>query len=80
MDFTFVEKIENEGICYKLLRSNFCKGYYVIIAQGKRDFSCFWRRGRAHGAVAEREGVGVVQRPAVDPRRQLRSVRLRELR
>ena len=40
MDFTFVEKIENEGICYKLLRSNFCKGYYVIIAQGKRDFSC----------------------------------------
>ncbi|MBQ7872725.1 MAG: hypothetical protein IJ360_01985 [Clostridia bacterium] len=40
MDFTFVEKIENDGICYKLLRSNFCKGYYIIIAQGKRDFSC----------------------------------------
>ena len=39
MDFTFVEKIENDGICYKLLRSNFCKGYYIIIAQGKRDFS-----------------------------------------
>jgi hypothetical protein len=40
MDFTFMEKIEVYGIRYKLLRSNFCRGYYLIIIQSKNDFSC----------------------------------------
>ena len=40
MDFTLVEKIEADGICYKLLKSNFYRNYYVIIAQDKRDFYC----------------------------------------
>ena len=40
MDFTFIEKIESEGICYKLLKANFYRNYYVIIAQDKTDFAC----------------------------------------
>lgn len=40
MDFTLIEKIEVGGICYKLLRTNFYRNYYVIIAQGKREFYC----------------------------------------
>ena len=40
MDFTLVEKIEADGFCYKLLKSNFYRNYYVIIAQDKRDFYC----------------------------------------
>lgn len=40
MDFTLVERIEIYGMRYKLLRSNFCRGYYVIIIQSKNEFSC----------------------------------------
>ena len=40
MDFTLVERIEVYGMRYKLLRSNFCRGYYIIIIQSKNDFSC----------------------------------------
>lgn len=40
MDFTLIDKIENEGVCYKLLKTNFYRNYYVIIAQNKREFYC----------------------------------------
>lgn len=40
MDFTLIEKREIGGICYKLLKSNFYRNYYVIIAQNKKDFYC----------------------------------------
>ena len=40
MDFTLIQKIEVHGMRYKLLRSNFCRGYYVIIIQSKNDFCC----------------------------------------
>ena len=40
MDFTLIEKIEKNGICYKLLKTNFYRNYYVIIAQDKREFYC----------------------------------------
>ncbi|MBR2381479.1 MAG: hypothetical protein IKA84_03175 [Clostridia bacterium] len=40
MDFTLIQKIEVHGMRYKLMRSNFCRGYYVIIIQSKNDFSC----------------------------------------
>jgi hypothetical protein len=40
MDFTLIEKIEVYGMRYKLLRSNFCRGYYIIIIQSKDDFCC----------------------------------------
>ena len=40
MDFTLIQKIEVYGMRYKLLRSNFCRGYYVIIIQSKEDFCC----------------------------------------
>ena len=40
MDFTMIEKRELNGICYKLLKTNFYRDYYVIIAQDKRDFYC----------------------------------------
>jgi hypothetical protein len=40
MDFTLIERIEIYGMRYKLLRSNFCRGYYVIIIQSKNEFSC----------------------------------------
>ena len=40
MDFTLIEKIESGGICYKLLKTNFYRNYYVIIAQDKREFYC----------------------------------------
>lgn len=40
MDFTLLRKTEADGICYKLLRTNFYRGYYVIIAQSKNDFYC----------------------------------------
>lgn len=40
MDFTLIEKREECGICYKLLRANFYRNYYVIIAQDKREFYC----------------------------------------
>lgn len=40
MDFTLMEKREENGICYKLLKTNFYRNYYVIIAQDKREFSC----------------------------------------
>lgn len=40
MDFSLIDKRENAGICYKLLKTNFYRNYYVIIAQNKRDFYC----------------------------------------
>ena len=40
MDFTLIEKIEQNGICYKLLRSTFYKEYFAIIAQNKKEFFC----------------------------------------
>ena len=40
MDFTLIRKIETDDACYKLLRTNFYRGYYVIIAQSKDDFYC----------------------------------------
>ncbi len=40
MDFTLIEKRELAGICYKLLKTNFYRNYFVIIAQDKREFYC----------------------------------------
>lgn len=40
MDFSLIEKCEVGGACYKLLRANFYRNYYVIIAQNKREFYC----------------------------------------
>ena len=40
MDFTLIRKIENGEGCYKLLRANFYRDYYVIIVQNKREFAC----------------------------------------
>ncbi len=40
MDLTLIEKSEADGICYKLFRATFYKGYFVIIVQSKRDFYC----------------------------------------
>ena len=40
MDFTLIEKIDGERLCYKLLKANFYRDYYVIIAQDKNDFAC----------------------------------------
>ncbi len=40
MDFTLIEKREVNGICYKLLKTNFFRNYYIIIAQDKRSFYC----------------------------------------
>ena len=40
MDFTLIEKREENGICYKLLKAIFYRDYYVIVAQDKRDFCC----------------------------------------
>lgn len=40
MDLTLIKKVENTGICYKLFRATFCKGYYAIIAQTKKEFFC----------------------------------------
>ncbi len=40
MDFSLIEKREIGGICYKLLKANFYRNYYVIIAQDKTDFYC----------------------------------------
>ncbi len=40
MDFTQIKKMEISGVCYKLLKANFYRNYYVIIAQDKREFYC----------------------------------------
>ncbi|MGM9632676.1 MAG: hypothetical protein ACI3XL_06270 [Eubacteriales bacterium] len=40
MDFELIEKKEVRGICYKLLRTNFYRNYFVIIAQTRSDFYC----------------------------------------
>ena len=40
MDLTLINKVENGEFCYKLFRSTFYKGYYVIIAQTKKEFYC----------------------------------------
>lgn len=51
MDFTLIEKTVNEYGCYKLLKSNFYRDYYVIIVQNKRDFACGSFRSTKEGAV-----------------------------
>ena len=40
MDFTLIEKTDVANICYKLLKANFYRNYFVIIAQDRRDFYC----------------------------------------
>lgn len=40
MDFTVIKKFEIDGVCYKLLKTNFYRNYYVIIAQDRREFYC----------------------------------------
>ena len=40
MDFSLIEKMENDGACYKLLKANFYRDHYVIIVQTKNDFCC----------------------------------------
>ena len=40
MDFTLIKKTDAFNMCYKLLRSNFYRGYYIIIIQSKQDFVC----------------------------------------
>ena len=40
MDFTVIEKCEMGSTCYKLLKANFYRNYYIIIAQDKREFYC----------------------------------------
>jgi hypothetical protein len=40
MDFALIMKREDGKRCYKLLRSNFYRGYFVIIAQDKSEFAC----------------------------------------
>lgn len=40
MDLTLIKKVEVMGIGYKLFRATFYKGYFVIIAQTKKDFFC----------------------------------------
>ena len=51
MDFSLVLKREDSGRCYKLLRSNFYRGYFVIIAQDKSDFACGSFRGSVDYAI-----------------------------
>ena len=50
MDFTFIEKIEKGAAIYRLYRSTFCRGYYVITAQSKSDFSCMSIKETFEGA------------------------------
>ena len=40
MDFSLIEKRDEDGICYKLLKAVFYRDYYVIIAQDKKNFYC----------------------------------------
>ena len=40
MDFTLVEKIIQGEYTYKLFRSNFYTGYYMILSQSKDDLYC----------------------------------------
>ena len=40
MDFTLIERTEVGDICYKLLKTNFYRNYFVIVAQTKKDFYC----------------------------------------
>jgi hypothetical protein len=40
MDFSLIKKRESGGVCYKLLKTNFYRNYFVIIAQDKAEFYC----------------------------------------
>ena len=40
MDFTLIERTEVGDICYKLLKTNFYRNYFVIVAPTKKDFYC----------------------------------------
>lgn len=50
MDFDFIEKRQVNGISYKLYRATFCRGYFVISAQSKNEFSCGSICSSAEGA------------------------------
>ena len=52
MDFTLIEKIDREKACYKLLKANFYRDYYVIIAQDKTDLSCASIRSTREDAIS----------------------------
>lgn len=51
MDFTLIEKIEVYGMSYKILKSNFCRDFYIIIIQSKDDFSCTSFQSNKEGAL-----------------------------
>ena len=40
MDFTLIKKVEKDDACYKLLKTNFYRDYFVVISQNKHDFYC----------------------------------------
>ena len=40
MDFTLIKKVEKDDACYKLLKTNFYRDHFLIIAQNKEDFYC----------------------------------------
>ena len=51
MDFTLIEKTQRDKTCYKLLKTNFYRNYYVFIVQNDSDFCCcsvFAQREEAH--------------------------------
>lgn len=59
MDFSLIEKRIVGDICYKLLKTNFYRNYYVIIAQDKTNFYC--------GSVrASREDIEALFREIAD--------------
>ena len=49
MDFSLIEKREEDGVCYKLLKTMFYRDYFVIIAQDKKNFYC----GSVHATFEE---------------------------
>lgn len=51
MDFNLVKKVELCGICYKLLKANFYRDYYVIIVQTRHDFYCGSFKASRSGAL-----------------------------
>lgn len=51
MDFNLVKRTELDGVCYKLLKANFYRDYYVIIVQTKRDFYCGSFKATREGAL-----------------------------
>ena len=52
MDFTLIKRTCENEFCYKLLKSNFYRNHYVIIAQSKTDFSCGSIKAKKETAIA----------------------------